>query len=83
MGDLKGLLLGQLVDFLAAEAGFADDGTHADVGVDQVDSCVALRVQHFLEGEDVVGNTVLLEVEVFDGSHAQLLSGLLVLFRLQ
>lgn len=70
MGDHEGFLLGELLDLLAGEAGFSDDGTHSDIGIDEVDGGVAAGVEHLVEIEDVVGCAVLAQVVVLDRGDA-------------
>jgi hypothetical protein len=49
---------------------FAEDGAGADVGVDEVGGGVALQGEHFVPTEFVVGEAILRELGVFDGSDA-------------
>lgn len=70
VGDLEWLFLGELGDLFAGQAWFSDDWAHSDIGVDKIDGGVALGVKHFLEGEDVVRDSVLLQVVVLDWGYA-------------
>mmetsp|Transcript_35077 Transcript_35077/g.99800 ORF Transcript_35077/g.99800 Transcript_35077/m.99800 type:complete len:423 (+) Transcript_35077:378-1646(+) len=81
-GRLRDLQLGD-VQLARVDPRLPLNGADSGVSVEEVHRRVALRIQHLVIVEDVVGCPVLLHVEIPNGSDAQLLGrrGLLLLVR--
>ena len=75
--DVHPLALGEELQRVLARLG--EDRVDPGVGVEQVDGRVALKREHFVEREPVVGGPVALEVGVLDGAVAHGRRGLIEL----
>jgi hypothetical protein len=83
MCDFIGFISCQFSYLLACKSRFSDNWTHSDVGVDEINGCVSSWIKHFLERENIIWNSVLFQVVVFNWSHPQLFSSVFVLLRFQ
>lgn len=81
--DSIGFISGEFSNLLACQAWFSNNRAHSDIGVDEIDGCVSSGIKHFLEWENVIWNSVLFQVVVFNWCHSQLLCCVFVLLRFQ